>query len=332
VAWHVWSTQDGVHLARLTSMPLVSVIVPAWNVAEFIPAAIASVLAQSFTDFELVIVNDGSPDTKALEAAIAPFRNRTDTHYLVQENRGPSGARNAGILHARGRYVAFLDADDEWEPTYLEQQLARFSDDESLDLVYCNSRLTGDSVLAGRTYMDTTPSTGPVTLEALITLTCNVPTTCAVARRQAVVSAGLFDPQIRRCEDFDLWLRMSAQGSRFAYHRAVLAIRRLHPDSAAADGVRMFESQLVVYRKLQSLLGASHQAAPLVGHQIRRAEADLSLERSKQLLMAGHYPEAAEALAAARRFYKSRKLALASIGLRAAPGLVRRMYAGRAVR
>jgi glycosyltransferase involved in cell wall biosynthesis len=312
-------------------MPLVSVIVPAWNVAEFIPAAIASVFAQSFTDLELVIVNDGSPDTKALEAALAPFRNRTDTHYLVQENQGPSGARNAGILHARGRYVAFLDADDEWEPTYLEQQLARFSD-ESLDVVYCNSRLTGDSVLAGRTYMETTPSTGPVTLEALITLTCNVPTTCAVARREAVVSAGLFDPHIRRCEDFDLWLRMSAQGSRFAYHRTVLAIRRLHPASAAADGVRMFESQLVVYRKLQGLLGASHEAAPLVAQQIRRAEADLALERSKQLLMAGEYPEAAEALAAARRFYKSRKLALASIGLRAAPGLVRRMYAGRAVR
>jgi glycosyltransferase involved in cell wall biosynthesis len=316
----------------MTSMPVVSVIVPAWNVAEFIPAAVRSVFAQSFEDLELIVVNDGSPDTEALEAALSGYRIRPDTRYIVQENRGPSGARNTGILHARGRFVAFLDGDDWWEPTYLEQQLVRFSDDEALDVVYCDARLTGDSVLAGRTFMDTTPSTGPVTLETLIALTCNVPTTCAVARREAVVAAGLFDEQIRRCEDFDLWLRMSARGSRFFYHRGVLAFHRLHPASAAADGVRMFESQLGVYRKLEALLGASHQAAPLLREQIRRADADLALERSKQLLMAGEYPQAVEALDAARRFYKSRKLALASIGLRAAPGLVRRMYAGRPVR
>jgi hypothetical protein len=125
---------------------------------------------------------------------------------------------------------------------------------------------------------------------------------------------------------------MSARGSRFGYHRGVLAFHRLHSGSAAADGVRMFESQLVVYRKLEVLLGPSHQAAPLVREQIRRAEADLALERSKQLLMAGEYPQAAEALESARRFYRSGKLALASLGLRAAPGLVRRMYAGRAAR
>ena len=319
-------------LQPLTSMPLVSVVVPAWNVAAFIPAAVESVFAQSFTDIELIVVNDGSPDTRTLETAIAAYRGRADTHYIVQENRGPSGARNTGILHARGRFIAFLDGDDWWEPSYLEQQLARFADDGALDVVYCDARLTGDSVLAGRTYMDTTPSAGPVTLESLITLTCNVPTTCAVVRREAIVAAGLFDPQIRRCEDFDLWLRMSALGSRFAYHRGVLAFHRLHAASAAADGVRMFESQLVVYRKLQVLLGASHRAAPLVQEQIRRAEADLALERSKQLLMAGQYPQAAQALDAARRFYRSRKLTLASIGLRAAPGLVRRMYAGRVAR
>jgi GT2 family glycosyltransferase len=319
-------------LQPLTSMPLVSIIVPAWNVAEFIPAAIRSVFAQSFTDFELIVVNDGSPDTAALEAALGPYRDRPNIHYLVHENLGPSGARNTGIRCARGTFVAFLDADDWWEPTYLEQQLARLSDSARADVVYCDALLTGESPLAGRTYMDTTPSNGPVTLEALITLSCNVPTTCTVARRAAVVSAGLFDPHIRRCEDFDLWLRMSAQGSRFAYHRAVLAFHRLHATSAAADGVRMFESQRVVYRKLEALLGASHPAAPLVGEQIRRAEADLALERSKQLLMAGEYPQAAEALDAARRFYRSPKLTLASIGLRTAPALVRRMYGGSAVR
>jgi hypothetical protein len=91
----------------------------------------------------------------------------------------------------------------------------------------------------------------------------------------------------------------------------------------------MFESQLVVYRKLADLLGPAHPASPAVAAQIRRAEADLALERSKQLLLSGEYPEAADALNAARRFYRSRKLAFAELGLRAAPALMRKLYAHR---
>ena len=310
-------------------MPHVSVIIPAWNAAEFLPNAMDSVLAQSFDDFEVIIVNDGSPDTATLERVIAPYRGDSRVRYLVQENQGPSGARNTGVLAATGRYVAFLDADDWWTQSYLATQMDQVKTNPELDLVYCDALLVGASPLAGRTFMETSPSEGAVTLESLIALRCNVPTTCAFARRDAVIGAGLFDPQLRRCEDFDLWLRMSAAGSRFGYHRSVLAHHRYHGASAAADGVRMFESQLVVYRKLAALLGSSHPANPAVATQIRRAEADLALERTKQLLLSGEYPDAADALNAARRFYRSRKLALAELGLRTAPALVRKLYAHR---
>jgi hypothetical protein len=225
--------------------------------------------------------------------------------------------------------MAFLDADDWWMPSYLARQVEHLARRPELDVVYCDARLVGSSPLAGRTYMETAPSDGPVTLESLIALRCNVPTTCAVARRGAIVGAGLFDPQIRRCEDFDLWLRMSARGSRFAYQRTVLAHRRLHRASAAADGVQMFESQLLVYHKLAGLLGPSHPASLVVASQIHRAQADLALERSKQLLISGEYPQAADALNAARRFYRSRKLTLAALGLRTAPALVRKLYVHR---
>jgi glycosyltransferase involved in cell wall biosynthesis len=310
-------------------MPYVSVIIPAWNAAAFLPSAVDSVLAQSFDDIEVIVVNDGSPDTAALERVIAPYRSDPRVRYLVQENQGPGGARNTGVLAATGRYVAFLDADDWWTPSYLAAQLEQVRTNPELDLVYCDALLVGTSPLAGRTFMATTPSEGAVTLESLIALRCNVPTTCTLARRDAIIGAGLFDPQLRRCEDFDLWLRMSAAGSRFGYHRAVLAHHRYHDASAAADGVRMFESQLVVYRKLADLLGPAHPASPAFAAQIRRAEADMALERSKQLLLSGEYPEAADALNAARRFYRSRKLALAELGLRTAPGLVRKLYAHR---
>ena len=312
-------------------MPVVSVVIPAWNVAAFIGAAIDSVLAQTFEAWEVIVVNDGSPDSPALERVVRGYGNRPDLRYIVQENGGPSAARNVAIEAARGEYVAFLDGDDWWEPGYLAEQMAYFERDPSLDLVYCNARLVGDVLPAGRTYMDTTPSRGPVTLESLISLDSNIPTTCTMARRQAVMDAGLFDPAIRRCEDFDLWFRMSRGGARMTYHRAVLACRRIHRSSAAADKVAMLESQVQVYRKCAGLLNRTDRAAALLERQIRRAEADLALARGKRHLLAREYRQAAQSLGAARRYYSSVKLTCAWLGLHAAPGLVRRWYETRPV-
>jgi cellulose synthase/poly-beta-1,6-N-acetylglucosamine synthase-like glycosyltransferase len=100
---------SGSALARMTSMPVVSVIVPAWNVAEFIPAAVRSVFAQPFEDLELIVVNDGSPDPEALEAALSGNRNRPDTRYIVQENRRHRrGRQRSGPERAESRCCAHL--------------------------------------------------------------------------------------------------------------------------------------------------------------------------------------------------------------------------------
>src|SRR3990172_1926808 len=96
--------------------PLVSIIIPAWNVSAFIGETVESVLAQTFTDWELIIVNDGSTDSDRLEEVLAPNRNRLT--YLVKPNGGAAAARNAGLAVARGEYVAFLDGDDVWLPGY----------------------------------------------------------------------------------------------------------------------------------------------------------------------------------------------------------------------
>src|SRR5262245_40798347 len=106
-----------------TEDTLVSVIIPAYNVGNLIAQTIDSVLAQHYRNFEIRVVNDGSPDTPALEAALEPYRERIT--YIVQENAGPSAARNAGIEHARGELIAFLDGDDIWLPHCLTEQVAR---------------------------------------------------------------------------------------------------------------------------------------------------------------------------------------------------------------
>lgn len=302
-------------------MPHVSVVIPAWNAAGFIAEAVDSVLGQSFADFEIVIVNDGSPDSRALQDVLARYAPDPRVRCLDQENGGPSAARNAGIAAARAARIAFLDADDWWEPAYLTRQVDLL--DRGYDLVYCDARIVGDSPLTGRTFMEVTPSTLPVTFEKIVTLSCNIPTTCAMARREAIERAGGFDPRFRRCEDFDLWMRMSAGGSHIAFSREVLAAHRMHGASAAADGAKMFESQVEVYQKIAALLGPSHPSTPAVLRQGRRAAADLALERSKQHLRARRYRDAAGALDSAREVYRSPKLTAAAIGLRMAPGLLR---------
>ena len=102
------------------SSPLVSVIVPAYRAAPYIAETIDSILAQTFCGYEIIVVNNGSPDTEDLERALHPYRGRIES--IVQENRGQAGGRNTGIRHSRGEFVAFLDQDDQWEPQFLSSR------------------------------------------------------------------------------------------------------------------------------------------------------------------------------------------------------------------
>ena len=149
--------------------PGVSVIIPAYNVAAFIAETLDSVLAQTFTDYEVIVINDGSPDTEEFELVIEPYRERI--RYLRQENGGASSARNAGLRIAKGAYIAFLDADDVWLPDYLEAQI-QFIKEQDCDLVCADAMITGDSHDAGKTYMetlmDTAPAIGEVTFLQLV--------------------------------------------------------------------------------------------------------------------------------------------------------------------
>src|SRR5437868_6893832 len=144
-------------------MPLVSVIIPAYRASRYISSALESVFSQTWNHFEIVLVNDGSPDTIALESALHPFRQRL--HYIEQPNQGPGAARNAGIHASRGDYLAFLDADDRWYADFLGEQMAFLQRRRDCDLVYCNALISGNTPLAGARYLDTAPSRGPVALE-----------------------------------------------------------------------------------------------------------------------------------------------------------------------
>jgi glycosyltransferase involved in cell wall biosynthesis len=301
----------------------VSIIVPSYNTAQYIGGTLESIFAQTFHDFEVIVVNDGSPDTPALERAIGPFRERI--RYLEQPNGGLAAARNAAIRVARGSYVALLDSDDEWEPEYLSVQVAALEADPTLDVVYPNARIVGDHPHAGRTYMDVCPSRGPVTIESLVTERCNV-FVSVLMRRGLFDRAGLFDASFRSVEDFEFWLRVLAAGGRIGYHRRPLVRFRKRRDSLSADPVWMAEHASRVLQHAAQTLPLGERDRRLLEERVRYVTATQRVAEAKRAFFKLDTDAALALLEEANRYFQSPKIALARAMLHVAPGLLLKLY------
>lgn len=301
--------------------PTVSIIIPAYHTALYISETLDSVFAQTFTDFEVIVINDGSPDTDELELAISSYRQRIV--YLEQQNRGLAGARNTGIRHAQGKYVAFLDSDDCWSPDFLSSQMKFIEGTPSLDMVYCDAEYFGDPTLAGKTYMQMFPSNGSVTIESLINEDCHVLASCTLARTRTVVDAGLFDEALRCCEDFDLWLRILYRGGRIAYQKKVLGRYRSRPGSLSRDAMKMSETLVAIYEKTERMMVLSNETRAILKKQRAQAQASFDLEAGRMQLMAADFVAAKYSLRKANHIFHRTKLKLTIVGLQIAPGLTR---------
>jgi glycosyltransferase involved in cell wall biosynthesis len=303
--------------------PAVSIIMPAYNVAPYISEALDSVLAQTFKDYETIVVNDGSPDTAELERVLEPYRE--NIRYLVQENRGAASARNTALRAARGRLVAFLDADDFWLPEYLTEQV-RFLEETGLDLVYADAMQFGEGPLAGRSYMQDAPSEGDVTFESLIAEKCNVMTSGTVARRESIINVGLFDETLRRAHDYDLWLRLAKSGARLGYQKRILLHYRIHFDSLSGDAVTRVDRELRVMEKMSRRDDLTETERATLNERVKRLEADRKLALGKQRLTDGDFNAAAAEFREANKYLRSWKLRLVLMSLRFAPRLLKRVY------
>ncbi|HKQ99583.1 MAG TPA: glycosyltransferase family A protein, partial [Pyrinomonadaceae bacterium] len=264
------------------ALPVVSVVMPAYNVAPYIRETLDSVFAQTFKEFEVIIVNDGSPDTAELERELQPYLNRV--RYIKQENRGAGAARNEGVRAARGEFVAFLDADDLWLPDYLSEQL-KFLSERECDLVCADALHFGDSPLAGRTYMEAfmekAPPAGEVTFLGLVSAEQSLITSGVLARREPVLEVGLFDESLRNSQDFDLWLRLARHGARLAYQRRVLVHYRFHENSLSGDEVNRNTRQLRVYDKIENSFDLTPDERAEVSRALRGRRALLEFELGK---------------------------------------------------
>lgn len=306
-------------------MPAVSVIIPTYNCAEYIGEALESVFAQTFTDYELIVINDGSPDVDELERVLLPFQDRI-VYIRLQQNRGLAAARNAGVRAARAPLVALLDADDAWESSYLAVQVETLERDPTIDVIYPNAVIVGDGPDAGLEYMELSPSEGAVTFEGLVSLRCTVMVS-AVIRRETLIRAGMFDESLRACEDFDLWLRIANQGGRIAYHRRVLVRYRRRPGSLSSDPARTHAGILHVLDKVDRTMALTPSESSSVARTRARIIASTRLHEAKRALRAGDAQTAIKALREANAVLRSGKIALALVLLHAAPPLL--VYASR---
>jgi len=301
--------------------PEVSIVIPAYNAAADVGDALASVFEQTVTNCEVILVNDGSPDTPALERAIAPFASQI--RYIAQPNAGAAAARNTGILASRAPCLAFLDADDRWEPTFLASQLAYLRRCPACALVYADARISGETPLAGRTFMETTPSTGEVTVRSLLAQRCTVLTSTVVVRRDCLSAVGLFNPAIRRGHDFDLWVRIAFAGARIEYQRSVLAERRVRRSGLSGDPVHELDRARAIYLHLAQTLPLAAREREVLRARLMWIMDRRDVERARASLAKGDVDGAQRHLVTVAR--PDHKIRMLRAAMRLAPALVRKV-------
>ncbi len=215
---------------------LVSIIMPTYDRADFIGQGVNSVLAQTYTKFELLIVDDGSTDNTRdlLEPALADSRVR----YFHQENQGQSVARNLALSKAKGSFVCFLDSDNYWPADKLEQQVELFRQHPEYDVIY------GDVVVIDENNREVSRKnmkrySGHIA-KYMIRDNC-VSMNTAMARRRCFDELGGMSGKRRVADDYELWLRFSARFP-FLYVPEFLAYYRVMDDQISSDKTRRFDS------------------------------------------------------------------------------------------
>ena len=276
-------------------MPAVSVIMPAYNVAEYIAEAVESVLAQTFSDFELLIVNDGSTDgTPEIARRYAALDPRL--HLIEQENRGLAAARNAALRQAKGEMIALLDSDDLWAPGFLEAQIAILHARPEIDIVTGNAWTLG-SHEHGEPARPSPDSRPAPNLTTILTDELSV-FIMSVFRRRVYDTIGGFDEMLRTNEDFDFWFRAALAGFKFARNDQPLGHYRRRDDSLSASQVRMLRGALRVYYKQRPAVLHDPRALRLLDNSVERFEADLIATEAREAITQKDFPAASRHLSA----------------------------------
>ncbi len=232
-------------MSWITRYPRISIVIPTYNHARFLAEAIRSALDQTWQDFEIIVVDDGSTDDT--HRVVAQFGQ--SVKYIRQENGGLAAARNAGIRAARGREIGLLDADDVWLPDYLMTMLTALESDSRVGAVYCGWQYIDE---AGNSLPRVNVRVVPPdqAYQAMVHMDFLVPSGVLV-RRDCFDDLGLFDESLRDtqgCEDWDMWLRILKQYRMIGVPQALVKYR-IYGQSMSSNLEGMERAKRAVIRK-----------------------------------------------------------------------------------
>lgn len=207
--------------------PLISIVIPTFNQSRFIAKTIQSVFEQTYPNYELIIVNDGSTDDT--DAILSRFGS--DLQIIKQQNQGLASARNTGLQRSSGEYILFLDSDDILLPRALEQWLSFLINKPEYGAVYSAwQQIDPHGSIVGEVH----PQRDGLLLNAILRREIFFFSSMTLIRRSSLEQVGPYNPQLRWSEDSDMWLRLSLAGCRFGYIDQPLTQYRVHTSSMTA--------------------------------------------------------------------------------------------------
>lgn len=230
-------------------MAKVSVIIPVYNGEKYIAEALDSALNQTFTDYEVIVVNDGSVDSTEDIVANYVQKHPEKIFYFYQKNRGLAAARNAAIHYSKGKYLALLDADDRWLPERLEETVKVMENDSTVGLVHSNIIRFSDNGVLDIPKRKTKYLNGMI-FNHIFLRDAHIACPTVLIRRSSLDELGMFDENLSYlgCEDRDLWLRI-ARHSKVSYIDKVLAYYRINANSMSHNQDKMHKARLYVVDK-----------------------------------------------------------------------------------
>jgi glycosyltransferase involved in cell wall biosynthesis len=307
-------------------MPIVSIVTPAYNAAAYLAAAIQSAQQQTFGDFELLIVDDGSTDDTARLAQQFAARDRR-IRLIRQANAGSAAARNTAIQAAVAPFLALLDSDDLWMPAFLESQLAILDERPDIDIVSANAFNLGGP-LDGTPLKPVSSGVKTVSLLDLIEVEDSL-CIMSVFRARVIERTGGFYVGALNGEDYDLWLRAALAGCGIVFNATPAGFYRRRPESKSASEQRMLAGNLAIMSRLREACLDRAEALGAIERQRARLERRLLIAEAKAALLERDFGRARTVFARMADGAASRReRAIATLG-KTMPELLRMGYLAR---
>jgi glycosyltransferase involved in cell wall biosynthesis len=270
-------------------MPKVSVIIPTYNRGSLIKRAVDSVLSQTFKDYEIIIIDDGSKDDT--KDVLAPYMDRV--RYVHQANAGISKARNHGIELAKGQYIAFLDSDDYWAPEKLEVQAEILDGNPKVGIVYGRMPIVNEhgEVLGMK-------PNGPSgkNFQELLRVWGDLPTSSVMTRKECFDRVGVFDPDLPPMEDIDMWIRIAYHYDLHEIEGKVLAYYWRHDHQITKDLVKVYSGLVKIHSKILKMFKDADIPRDLLLRKLVSNQYTLSRVYYKQKKFAEAFDNVAQAL------------------------------------